>query len=112
MTWLGTHGAPPRKRRVSAHIGGPLRCHYEAVRKRVWRCRAVTESEGSYVNIVSFAPGVGGASRARVVRHLGLKAILVEPLLIIGSSLLWLAVLPFAGLFFSGAVLWNRAVRA
>ena len=43
---------------------------------------------------------------------MGLKAIFVEPLLIIGSSLLWLAVLPFAGLFFSGAVLLKRTGRA
>ncbi|MEO7723731.1 MAG: hypothetical protein ABIU29_03450 [Chthoniobacterales bacterium] len=38
---------------------------------------------------------------------IGPKAFLLEPLLILGSSLLWVAVLPFAGLFCSVAALWK-----
>jgi hypothetical protein len=53
-----------------------------------------------------------GGSAAPLVRRLGLKAIFLEPVLIIASSLLWLAVLPFAGLFFTGAMLLKRAGRA
>ncbi|MEO5717801.1 MAG: hypothetical protein ABIR29_04425 [Chthoniobacterales bacterium] len=37
----------------------------------------------------------------------GPKALLLEPLLILGSSILWLAVLPFAGLFCSFVALWK-----
>ncbi len=37
--------------------------------------------------------------------HFGLKAIVLEPLLIVGSFILWLAVLPVAGMFRSGVAL-------
>ncbi len=39
--------------------------------------------------------------------HLGLRAIFLEPLLVIASSIFWLAVLPFAGLLWSVVVLWK-----
>lgn len=42
------------------------------------------------------------------VHHLGPKAFFLEPLLVLGSSILWVAVLPCAGLFWSVAVLWKR----
>lgn len=44
-------------------------------------------------------------------RQIGPKAFYLEPLLILGSFLLWLVVLPFAGLFWSGIALlkWVRA---
>lgn len=42
------------------------------------------------------------------VHHLGLKAFYLEPLLVLGASILWLAVLPFAGLFWSGDTLLKR----
>ncbi|MEO7723338.1 MAG: hypothetical protein ABIU29_01415 [Chthoniobacterales bacterium] len=43
------------------------------------------------------------------VHHFGTKALYLEPLLILGSSLFWLVVLPFVGLFYSAAVLLRRA---
>ena len=43
--------------------------------------------------------------RARLV---GAKAFYLEPWLILGSFLLWLVVLPFAGLVWSGAELSRR----
>ena len=46
-------------------------------------------------------------AEALPVHHLGFKAIFLEPLLILGSSILWLAVLPFAGLFWSAITLWK-----
>ena len=41
--------------------------------------------------------------------HVGPKAFYLEPWLIIGSVMLWLAVLPLAGLVWSGATLARRA---
>jgi hypothetical protein len=41
-------------------------------------------------------------------RHLGPKAFYLEPWLIIGSVILWLAVLPLAGLVWSGTTLAKR----
>ena len=40
--------------------------------------------------------------------QLGPKAFFLEPVLILGSSILWLAVLPFAGLLWSGVTLFKR----
>ena len=42
------------------------------------------------------------------VHHPGAKAFFLEPLLVLGSFLLWLVVLPLAGLLWSGAILWKR----
>lgn len=44
-------------------------------------------------------------------QHLGAKAFYLEPFLILGSSLLWLAVLPFAWLFYFAAVLFPKTVQ-
>jgi hypothetical protein len=41
-------------------------------------------------------------------RQIGLKAFYLEPWLILGSFVLWLTVLPFAGLLWSGATLLKR----
>jgi hypothetical protein len=41
-------------------------------------------------------------------RDIGLKAFFVEPFLVLGAALLWLAVLPFAGLYCSGAALAKK----
>jgi hypothetical protein len=41
-------------------------------------------------------------------RRIGLKAFYLEPWLILGSFVLWLTVLPFAGLRWSGAALLKR----
>ena len=38
-----------------------------------------------------------------------MKALFIEPLLILGAFILWLVVLPLAGLFLSGATLWKCA---
>jgi len=42
--------------------------------------------------------------------RLGPKAIYLEPLLILGSFVLWLTVLPFAALLWSGATLFKRVL--
>jgi hypothetical protein len=42
--------------------------------------------------------------------RLGPKAVYLEPVLILGSFILWLTVLPFAGLVCSGASLFKRVV--
>ena len=55
----------------------------------------------------TYPPAIRSAA-ALPEHHLGPKAIFVEPLLILGSSILWLAVLPFAGLFWSGITLWKH----
>ncbi len=62
------------------------------------------------VKMKSYSPAIK-VSELRPVHHIGPKAFFVEPLLILGSSILWLAVLPFAGLFWSGATLWKRAAH-
>jgi hypothetical protein len=41
-------------------------------------------------------------------RQIGLKAFYLEPWLILGSFVLWLTVLPFAGLVWSGTTLLKR----
>ena len=40
--------------------------------------------------------------------HIGPKAFYIEPWLIVGSVILWLAVLPLAGLVWSGTTLAKR----
>ena len=42
-------------------------------------------------------------------RHLGPKMFYLEPWLVLGSSILWLLVLPFAGLVWSSTLLARRA---
>jgi hypothetical protein len=46
---------------------------------------------------------------ARYHRRRGPKALFLEPLLILGASLLWLVVLPLAGILWSGNTLARRA---
>jgi len=41
--------------------------------------------------------------------RLGIKALCLEPLLIVGASLLWLAVLPLAAIVWFGTTLPKRA---
>ena len=41
--------------------------------------------------------------------RLGIKALCLEPLLIVGASLLWLAVLPLAAIVWFGTTLTKRA---
>ena len=41
-------------------------------------------------------------------RRVGAKAFYIEPWLILGASLLWVLVLPLAGLFWSGNALARR----
>ncbi len=48
-----------------------------------------------------------GTAETLPAHYFGLKAIFIEPLLILGSSIFWLAVLPFAGLIWSAVVLWK-----
>jgi hypothetical protein len=43
--------------------------------------------------------------------HLGLKAFYLEPLLILGASLLWVAVLPLAAIVWSGTALTKMSRR-
>ena len=47
------------------------------------------------------------AAEALPAHHLTLRAIVLEPLLILASSVFWLAILPFAGLIWSVVVLWK-----
>jgi hypothetical protein len=44
----------------------------------------------------------------RSSRPIGPKAFFLEPWLILGAALLWLAVLPFAGLVWSGTTFTRR----
>lgn len=48
------------------------------------------------------------ALRPATQRPMGPKAFFLEPCLIVGSAILWLAVLPFAGLIWSGTALAKR----
>lgn len=48
-----------------------------------------------------------GTAETLPAHHFGLRAIFLEPLLILGSSIFWLAVLFFAGLVWSAVVLWK-----
>jgi hypothetical protein len=43
--------------------------------------------------------------------HLGIKALCLEPLLIVGASLLWLAVLPLATIVWFGTTLTKKGQR-
>ena len=92
----------PRNLATRARITLRLRCCKELV----VRLKLGTQSYG--ISVKTKFPPEAVAEATPPSREIGLKAFYLEPWLILGSFVLWLTVLPFAGLLWSGATLFKR----